>query len=269
MGRFCGCIVHALKSKFLQRKNGEKYDHWLEFASDDYDKQLIEDIKRVLSVGMVFLPLPVFWALYDQQGSRWTFQATRMNGHVGSFVIQPDQIQIVSPLMMLVLVPIFDAVIYPFLNQCGGATALKRIGCGLFLCGLSFVVSGLVELNLESTYERIPADGFTQLNVVNTLPCPVNVTYTAANQARSFQLNATTFSFEYHLEDRPIAFETTVPKTCADIVFRQSTWSGFIDGSSAKGYSVIITVRDDDLLVTRLSSEEPLGKSATGKPRLR
>ena len=83
------------------------------------------------------------------QGSRWMFQATRMNGHMGSFTILPDQMQIISPLMVLMLVPLFDAVVYPCLNQCGSATALKRIGCGLFLCGLSFVASGIVELNLE------------------------------------------------------------------------------------------------------------------------
>jgi dipeptide/tripeptide permease len=35
--------------------------------ADKFDKQLIEDVKRVLSVGFVFIPLPVFWALYDQQ----------------------------------------------------------------------------------------------------------------------------------------------------------------------------------------------------------
>ena len=46
---------------------GEKHDHWLDYAGDKYDKQFIEDTKRVLAVGFLFLPLPVFWALYDQQ----------------------------------------------------------------------------------------------------------------------------------------------------------------------------------------------------------
>jgi len=171
-------LQYAVKRKFFKRKvKDEHYNHWLEFASDEYDEQLIEDVKRVLRVGLVFLPLPVFWALYDQQvirrstnssmnfkqfstalnlacwlkwqGSRWTFQATRMNGHMGSFIILPDQMQIICPLMVLVLVPLFDTIVYPCLNQCGKATALKRIGFGLLLCGLSFVGSGIVELNLE------------------------------------------------------------------------------------------------------------------------
>ena len=30
----------------------------------------------------MFLPMPLFWAAYDQQGSRWTLQAVRMNGYL-------------------------------------------------------------------------------------------------------------------------------------------------------------------------------------------
>ncbi len=58
-------LQHAIKRKF--KSKGEKHDHWLDFASDKFEKQLIEDVKRVLSVSFVFIPLPVFWALYDQQ----------------------------------------------------------------------------------------------------------------------------------------------------------------------------------------------------------
>ena len=84
-----------------------------------------------------------------EQGSRWTFQATRMNGALGSFVIKPDQMQIANPLLILMLVPLFESVIYPLLNKCFNFTPLRRIGCGLFLCGLSFVASGVLELQLE------------------------------------------------------------------------------------------------------------------------
>lgn len=55
----------GIRRKFTAKY--EKHDHWLDYASDKYDRQLIEDIKRVLSVTVVFIPLPVFWALYDQQ----------------------------------------------------------------------------------------------------------------------------------------------------------------------------------------------------------
>jgi solute carrier family 15 oligopeptide transporter 1 len=46
----------ALRRKFSRKTpKDEKHDHWLEFASDKYDKQLIEDIKRVLAGRVFFL----------------------------------------------------------------------------------------------------------------------------------------------------------------------------------------------------------------------
>ena len=42
----------------------------------------IEDVRVVLKVLTLFLPLPVFWALFDQQGSRWTLQAILMDGQL-------------------------------------------------------------------------------------------------------------------------------------------------------------------------------------------
>ena len=48
--------------------------------------QEIQDIKYVLRVLILYIPLPLFWSLFDQQGSRWTLQAVRMNGIMVSTV---------------------------------------------------------------------------------------------------------------------------------------------------------------------------------------
>ena len=47
------------------------------------------------------------------QGSRWTFQAARMDGTLGSSTIKPDQMQLINPALVLFLIPLFDRVIYP------------------------------------------------------------------------------------------------------------------------------------------------------------
>lgn len=83
------------------------------------------------------------------KGSRWTFQATRMNGDLGGWVLKPDQMQIVNPLLILIMVPIFESLVYPIFKKCGLLTPLQRIGCGLIFCGLSFVLSAFVEIALE------------------------------------------------------------------------------------------------------------------------
>ena len=51
------------------------------------------------------------------QGSRWTFQATRMNGDTFGFVILPDMMQVSNPVLILAFIPIFDYIIYPILSM--------------------------------------------------------------------------------------------------------------------------------------------------------
>ncbi|CAG2116656.1 unnamed protein product, partial [Medioppia subpectinata] len=67
----------SLGRKFF--KKGQKRDHWLDYADDKYDAQTITDFKAA---------------------SRWTLQATKMDGKLGSIQIKPDQIQIVNPIMI-------------------------------------------------------------------------------------------------------------------------------------------------------------------------
>ncbi|XP_057379153.1 solute carrier family 15 member 1-like [Daphnia carinata] len=270
MGEFFKCIGHAISRRF--KSKGEKHDHWLDYALDKFDKQLIEDVKRVLAVGFVFIPLPVFWALYDQQGSRWTFQATRMNGDLGGFVLKPDQMQIVNPLLILLLVPLFEAVIYPCFKKSGLLTPLRRIGCGLVLCGLSFVISGFLEIALEPTYATIPADGRMQLNFINTLPCQVTVTYRVTDKNGDLVVNANEYKFVQDLEADKDIFATASlenPDCGSYIQFTGGFNTGEVNlgkGKGTKGYSILITERENNLTITRVNNEEQLEKSDTGDP---
>ena len=38
----------------------------MDFAREKYERSLVEDTKILLKVLVLFLPLPVFWALFDQ-----------------------------------------------------------------------------------------------------------------------------------------------------------------------------------------------------------
>ncbi|CDQ71131.1 unnamed protein product [Oncorhynchus mykiss] len=75
----CRCLGLAIKNRWMSSKYDSKRKHWLDWAEEKYPKRLIHEIKMVLRVLVLFIPLPMFWALFDQQGSRWTLQATRMN----------------------------------------------------------------------------------------------------------------------------------------------------------------------------------------------
>lgn len=73
-----------------------------------------------------------------------------MNGDLGGWVIKPEQMQIVNPIFTILLIPLFDHVIYPLLKKCRlMVTPLQRIGGGLIFCGIAFILSAFVEMSLE------------------------------------------------------------------------------------------------------------------------
>ena len=170
MPRFC--FQRAVKKKC----NGEHAEHWMDLARDKYDGQLVEDVKSLLRVLVIFIPLPVFWALFDQTGSRWTFQATRMNGSLGTGTIKPDQMQVVNPILVLIMLPLFDRVVYPVFNKFGLLKKpLQRMCAGGFLTAASFFISGFLELQMQKTYAKIPTMSESHLHLMNNLPCHVSI----------------------------------------------------------------------------------------------
>ena len=58
-----GSISHATVKRFT---SSEKKEHWMDHAEDKYDKTLIADVKTLLRVLVIFIPIPAFWALFDQ-----------------------------------------------------------------------------------------------------------------------------------------------------------------------------------------------------------
>lgn len=171
--RVTKCISHAISNKIYSRKQRA---HWLDYADDKYDRTMINDIKDTLQVLKLFIPIPIFWALFDQQGSRWTLQAARMNGDIGGWLLQPDQMQVINPLLVLAFIPLFETFLYPFMAKIGIRTPLKKLTIGGLLAALSFIVSALVEYELEPTYAVLPSQGGAQVRFFNTLNCNVNVT---------------------------------------------------------------------------------------------
>ncbi|XP_053313595.1 solute carrier family 15 member 1 [Spea bombifrons] len=165
----CKCIWFALKNRYRNRsKTIPKREHWMDWATEKYEERLIAQIKMVLRVLFLYLPLPMFWALFDQQGSRWTLQATTMDGNFGAIQIQPDQMQTVNPILIIVLVPIVDAVIYPLLRKCKlNFTPLKRMTVGMFLAAMAFVAAALVQVEIDKTLPDFPSSSEFQLKVIN------------------------------------------------------------------------------------------------------
>uniref|UniRef100_A0AAG5DLX8 Oligopeptide transporter 1 n=1 Tax=Anopheles atroparvus TaxID=41427 RepID=A0AAG5DLX8_ANOAO len=164
------CIGNALSVRAKERTISPR-SHWLDYAEPKYGKNIVSDIKSLLKILVLYIPLPVYWALFEQQGSSWTFQATRMDGKVGAYTIKPDQMQVINPLLVLAFIPVFESCIYPVLAQIGIRRPLQKLSLGGLLAGAAFVLSGFVEIALDRTNAILPAAHESQLRVFNGLPC--------------------------------------------------------------------------------------------------
>lgn len=97
-------------------------------------------------LALVFAAVAVFWALFDQTGSSWVLQARHLDPEILGLQILPSQIQAANPLLILLLTPLFYYAVYPLLQRWLRITDLRKIGLGMFLAGIAFVLAaGLQE----------------------------------------------------------------------------------------------------------------------------
>lgn len=77
-----------------------------------------------------------------------------MNGSLGWLgSIKPEQIQIVNPFLILLLIPLFETAIYPALMKCNLLTRpLQKMSAGGLLTAGAFIISGLLELKLQVSF---------------------------------------------------------------------------------------------------------------------
>ncbi|XP_063241004.1 peptide transporter family 1 isoform X2 [Bacillus rossius redtenbacheri] len=257
------CICHAVAVKV--KGKGQKRDHWLDHADDRYPQKLIEDIKATLRVLLLFVPLPFFWALFDQQGSRWTIQATQMNGALGGWAIKPDQMQVLNPLLVLALIPLFETAIYPLFARCRLLhRPLQRMVVGGVLAAVAFAISAVVELQLESTYAVTPGQGQAQVRIHNGLSCGADISSAVP------ELNFALGSLEMRQVDLSVsgAHEYTVRlqnNSCGLV------WGNFnLTAVERQAKSYFVALHDtNNAVLYHVNGFDELDKTESGNPKLR
>ncbi len=127
-----------------------------ETAVDSLGASPVRDARAVLRISSVFVMVSVFWALFDQYASSWVEQAKRMDRHfvvLGfDFVVLPEQISAVNPILVMLLIPAMTLVGYPALEKATGRsmTPLTRMTLGMFVAALSFVFVAMLQRWLDS-----------------------------------------------------------------------------------------------------------------------
>lgn len=218
--RVIGTIVRALRNKMTSSSSHHRA-HWLEYSLDGHDcaaspeckalhgncaqRRYIQDVKQLFRVMVMMIPVPMFWALYDQQGSTWVLQAIGMDANVWGWEILPDQMGVLNAFLILFFIPIFQSLVYPAIEKCGfQLTMLRKMGCGGVLTALAFFVCGVVQLFVNSSLPYLPAANEAHLTIINTLPtCDFKV---QIDGKESFDLLSKTGFNPEDLVTKPISF---------------------------------------------------------------
>ena len=102
-----------------------------------------EGLLTLARIAMVYVFVIIFWALWDQSnGIEWTLQAEKMDLRVPwlGVTLLAAQVQTANPILILLFIPLVNYVLYPAISRFFPLTPLRKIGIGLFLTSLSFVV---------------------------------------------------------------------------------------------------------------------------------
>jgi POT family proton-dependent oligopeptide transporter len=108
--------------------------------------------KAIFNLSIMYIFISIFWSLFDQTGSSWVLQSEKMDRIVDlgfvKFELLASQIQAINPLLIMLFIPIFTYVLYPFVNKFFRMTALRKMTIGMLLAGFSFVIIALAETSI-------------------------------------------------------------------------------------------------------------------------
>jgi proton-dependent oligopeptide transporter, POT family len=168
--------------------------HWLDYAEAECDAKLVAETKTVLKILKIFLILPLYAATYSQNSSRFVLQAARMDGDLGFYTIKPDQMVMSVTIFILLMVPVFDYVVYPVLSMFGIKKPLHKIACGFVTATISLTLAAVVEWKLEenslSILWLLPQYFFIAISDVFVWVSTVNFAYTQAPERMKSVMSA-------------------------------------------------------------------------------
>jgi len=127
----------------------------LERARGAHPDEAVDGVRAVLRILIVFALVTPFFSLFDQKASTWIVQANDMVKPTfslfgSSFTFVPAQMQALNPMLVMILIPFNNLVLYPALRRMGiEPTPLRRMTTGIVFSALSWIVIGSVQVAMD------------------------------------------------------------------------------------------------------------------------
>ncbi len=143
---FMSITWYAIKTSFSNR-NGQTV--W-EVVGQKFSAESIDGIQAVYRILMIFAFTPIFWAMWDQNLSEWVLQATKLDRNLFGYQLLPEQIQTFNPIFLVSMIPVMTYGVFPLFEKMGMTpTPLRKIGAGLLLTGITFVIIALIQESID------------------------------------------------------------------------------------------------------------------------
>ncbi|MDT3309169.1 MULTISPECIES: POT-type proton-dependent oligopeptide transporter [Shewanella] len=119
----------------------------LERARGIHPDIAVDGVRSVLRILILFALVTPFWSLFDQKASTWILQANDMSKPAW---FEPAMMQALNPLLVMLLIPFNNFVLYPAIERMGvKLTALRKMGAGIAITGVSWIVVGSIQLVMD------------------------------------------------------------------------------------------------------------------------
>jgi POT family proton-dependent oligopeptide transporter len=128
----------------------------LERARASHPQAAVDGVRAVLRILIIFALVTPFWSLFDQKASTWIIQGQAMRipheawWWPSSLVKTAAQMQALNPILVMLLIPFNNLVLFPAVRALGvEVTALRRMGVGIAFTGLAWIVAGMLQLAMD------------------------------------------------------------------------------------------------------------------------
>ncbi len=122
----------------------------LDAARGKHPDEDVEAVRTVLRVLILFFLMTPFWSLFDQKASTWILQARAMSLPGGRIIESASEMQSINPLLVMLLIPFNNVVLYPFLAKLGWTpTPLRRMTAGIMFASLSWIPVGILQVMID------------------------------------------------------------------------------------------------------------------------
>ncbi|EEA23194.1 hypothetical protein TMatcc_002051 [Talaromyces marneffei ATCC 18224] len=119
-----------------------------------WDDYFVDDLRSAFASCKIFILYPIYWAAYLQFLTNFVSQAATMETHGIPNDIMPN----IDSITVLILLPVLDRVVFPFLRRLGVPVHhVNRITMGFLICGVSMLYAAFVQRTIYAAppcYDR-------------------------------------------------------------------------------------------------------------------